>query len=350
MNKPKNAPAGRLRSPTLVDVARVAGVSVSTAGRVLRSSGYPVDPALGERVEAAAARVGYVANVVARTLRDGTRSMVGLVVGDMLDPYYGQVAEAFTQRAESVHGRLALVCNMQRDPQLELKYCRQLWEHRVAGIVLAGGGFDQWTHLGQLASLVEQMVRAGVAVATLSPRNLGVPVFSVDNVEVGRTMARAVLAHGHRTVGVMLGPPQSEVTQQRLKGVTSVLADLRVSVSHSEYLYAAGRAAAVDLLARDPAITALIVGSDTMAYGVVDQLATMGWRVPAQVSVVSVGNSDTGQRRQPRLTTVDLGLAECGSAALDYIAAAGSDAADVDPDWRFEGRLIEGETLAASRT
>lgn len=341
------------RTSTLVDVAQAAGVSVSTAGRVLRGAAQPADAALRARVVAAAAQVGYVANLAARSLRDGKRTMVGLVVGDMLDPYYAEVAEAFTQRAEEAHGQLALVCNMQRDPLLELKYCRQLWEHRVAGIVLAGGGFDQWTHLGRLSSLVEQMLGAGVRVATLSPRNLAAPVFSADNVEVGRTMAAAVVSRGHRVIGVMLGPPQSEVTQRRLQGVMSQLGNLRVSVSHSEYRYGAGRAATIDLLARDPAITALLVGSDAMAYGVVDQLRTMDRRVPEDVSVVSIGNADgfakgdtdaasaAEARRGPRLTTVDVGLARCGEAALDYIVGG----AEATGHGRFECALFEGETL-----
>ncbi len=122
----------RLKVATLVEVAKAAGVSVSTAGRVLRDADYHVDPALGERVREAAARLGYVANVLARSLRGGTPGLVGLIVGDMLDPYYAEIAEAVTQHAESTHGLLALVCNMQRDPLLEIKYCRQLWEHRVA--------------------------------------------------------------------------------------------------------------------------------------------------------------------------------------------------------------------------
>lgn len=337
----------RSKVATLVDVARSAGVSVSTAGRVLREADYPVDPALGERVRAAAARVGYVPNVLARSLRGGAPKLIGLIVGDMLDPYYAEVAEAVTQRAETTHGLLALVCNMQRDPQLEMKYCRQLWEHRVAGLILAGGGFDQWTHLGRLSALVGQMRRAGVAVATLSPRNLDAPVFSADNEAVGRLLAESVVARGHRAVGVLIGPPQSEVTQQRLRGIASVLtaAGARFAVSHGEYLPASGAQATECLLGADSGITALLAGSDALAAGALERLEAMGRQVPRDIAVVSIGNTRLSSRQGQKLATIDVGLAECGRAALDYIASAAKGAAAVADKWTFEPRLVAGDTL-----
>ncbi len=181
----------RQRSPTLADVASSAGVSVSTAGRVLRDEGWPVEESLKERVRVAADLLGYVPNVMARTLRAGAPAMVGLVIGNMLDPYYGEIAEAVTCHSEHTSRMLTMVCNMQRDPRLELDYCRRLWEHRVAGLVLAGGGFDQFTHHDELAALVEKMERGGVVVATLSPRDLDVPSFHVDNTEVGRRKGKS---------------------------------------------------------------------------------------------------------------------------------------------------------------
>jgi LacI family transcriptional regulator len=80
------------RAPTLADVARVAEVSLSTAARVLRDPATKVAPDLVERVRLAARELDYVPNVLARSLRGGTPTMVGLIVGDMLDPYYGAIA------------------------------------------------------------------------------------------------------------------------------------------------------------------------------------------------------------------------------------------------------------------
>ncbi|MGE0797577.1 MAG: LacI family DNA-binding transcriptional regulator [Lautropia sp.] len=345
---PSIAPSGT-RTPTLRDVAQAAGVSISTAGRVLRDADYPIGPALRARVMEAAERLGYVPNALARTLRAGASATVGLIVGDMQDPYFGEIAEAITQHAESAHSTLAIVCNMQRDPLLELKYCQRLWENRVGGLILAGGGFDQWSHLGQLSALLRQMDRAGVAIATLSPRQLALAqTFCADNELAGAMMARHLVENGHRRVGVMLGPPQGEVTQQRLRGVTRVLtgAGARFHVIHSLYTPQAGADGVRTLLEGDPELTGFIVGSSTMALGVCERLGQLGRSVPDAASVISIGNGFTAKWSVPRLTTVDVRLADWGRLALDYVvtrAAGGSPAgaADLPP------RLVVGQSVAS---
>lgn len=335
------------RTATLVHVAEVAHVSVSTAARVLRQADYPVTPELRGRVVVAAARLGYVPNMVARTLRGGTPGAVGLVVGDMLDPYYGEIAEAVTQRAESAHSMLAIVCNMQRDPLLEIKYCRQLWEHRVAGLILAGGGFDQWSHFGQLKALVQQIQNAGIVVVSLSPRDLEIPAFCVDNERVGETLARHLTDFGHRRVGVLLGPLEGEVTQQRLRGASRVLSEVgaRFQVVHSPYSHESGVAGVDRLLSSDPTLTGFITGSDMLAVGVSERLRALGREIPRDASVVSVGNTLASRWAVPRLDTIDARRTEWGQAALDHVVARIS-GQDPPPAQRFEPRLVRGASVA----
>jgi LacI family transcriptional regulator len=340
-HKPSAVPGGP-RVARLIDIARLADVSVSTAGRVMRGSSLPVAPAVAERVNEAARQLGYVPNIHARNLRGAQPKMVGLVVGHMLDPYYGSIAEAVTQRAESEHGMLAIVCNMQRDPLLELKYCRLLWEHRVAGLVLSGGGFDQQSCAVELASLIRDMVAAGVVVTSLVPRAADVPVFSVDNAQAGRAAARHLVQAGHRHIGLLAGSAGSETARQRLAGSLAVLAEHGVSgtVRHAEFSAPSVSAALQALRDEQPGISAILAGSDFMARAAVEWMAGQGIAVPQAMSVIGIGGAE--QASLPlRLTSIDIRLAECSSAALDYIAA-GSGA----PVPRFEARLIAGETVA----
>jgi LacI family transcriptional regulator len=335
------------KPPTLQDVARLAGVSTSTAARVLRGAGNSVNAALSARVQGAAREAGYVPNVLARSLRGSGPRMVGLVVGDMLDPYYGAIADAVTRHAEAGHGMIALVCNMQRDPLLELRYCHQMWEHRVAGLILAGGGFDQWSHLDRLAAVVEQMTRSGIVVTTLSPRGLPVPAFCVDNAEVGELLAGHLAEAGHRRVGVVLGPVQNEVTQLRLRGIARRFAAAGVGfqVVHTDYSAEAGARAAQAMLAADPTLTGFVGGSDAMATGIVNWLRGAGHAVPQQVSVVGIGATRLAQLCRPSLVTVDVRLPESGRAALDFIAArTGGDAAGPQPI--PPPRLMQGQSVA----
>lgn len=336
----------RGKAPTIADVAAAAGVSLSTAARVLRNAAYPVDPALSKAVKNAAEQLGYVPNMLARSLRSGGPKMIGLIVGDMLDPYYGEIAEAITQHAESVHSLGAIVSNMQRDPLLELKYCQQLWEHRVGGLILAGGGFDQWSHLDTLASLVKQITKAGIVVATLTPRGLATPTFCVDNERVGAMMVDHLVEMGHRRIGVLLGPPQSEVTQQRLRGATRALtsASAGFKVLHTDYNQESGARAVATLIERDPALTAFVVGSNAMAMGAVSWLKQTGRSVPGDISVIGVGTPQTAAWITPNLSTVDANLAGCARAAVDYISARieGEKPPEIPV---FEPVLVMGESV-----
>lgn len=336
------------RAPTLADVARRAGVSVSTTARVLRNDDYPVTPELSERVRNAAAEVGYVPNILARSLRGGTPTTIGLIVGDMLDPFFGEVAEVVTTRAETAHSMVAIVCNMQRDPLLELKYCQQMWEHRVGGLILVGGGFDQWTHFDRFSDLIGQMIRAGVVVASLSPRGVA-PAFCIDNEELGAGMAEVLVSHGHRRVGILLGSANNEATQGRLRGATRVLSRSGAGfhVVHAEYSAQSGAEAISAMLDNNPGITAAMVGSDAMAVGVLNRLAEMGISVPNDFSVVGAGNTLMARWSSPRLTTFDLALTQCGSAALDHIANRLHGLPTVEKQ-DFKVRFVPGQTLAAA--
>lgn len=309
----------------LVDIAREAGVSVSTAGRVLRNSELPVAQAVAERVRDVARRLGYVPNLLARNLRGAQPRTIGLVVGDMLDPYYGTVAEAVTERAESMHGLLAVVCNIQRNPLLELKYCQQLWEHRVAGLILTGGGFDQHLCAGELGVLTRAMEAAGVVVTTLGPRLIEAPMFCVDNERAGRMAATQLLSAGHRNIAVVNGSARSETGRLRLAGCLAALAKAGVEPVRCEVDYAAGAPAVADALNRAmkqrPRVTGILATSDFMSQAVMGALDTQGIAVPGAVSVVGIrGTALTAVAL--KLTSVDVQIAACSQAALDFIASS----------------------------
>jgi LacI family transcriptional regulator len=347
--KSAESAARRSGSPTLVDVAREAGVSVSTAGRVLSDGGWPVDAELKERVLAAADRLSYVPNLLARTLRAGRPALVGLVVGNMLDPYYGEIAEAITRHAEASSTMLAMVCNMQRDPVLELKYCRQLWEHRVSGLILAGGGFDQITHHDKLVTILDQMVRNGVVVTTLSPRGIHAPVFSVDNEMVGKMAACELLEHGHRHIGITVGRILNDVRKKRLRGMTTAIQEAGARYYVAEPEEDGEPDTSVDsLLTKNPTITGIIASSHMISMGIIDGVRRTGRSVPDDISIVGIGNTALVEWSMPKLTHVDLNLQACGHAALDFIAASVA-GEPCDRNTIPPARLVRGDSIAILR-
>lgn len=341
----------RAKNPTLNDVAQSAGVSLATAARVLRKSNYPVDETLKTKVEAAAKLLGYVPNMVARRLRGGKQGVVGLIVGDMMDAHYGIIAEAVTERAESAHGNFAIVCNMQRDPLLEIKYLHRLLEYRVDGIILAGGGFDQWTHHQALTEAIEELKRTGTAVASLMPRGLEVPVFSADNEAIGITIAKFIVENGHSKIGILLGPARNEMTKLRMQAMTSHLSGCAVdyAIANIDSTAEAGAIGAAEMLARNPDFSALICGSDAIAFGAANYLRAEGIDIPGRISVMGLGNTRLATLCSPRLTTVEMNFAQAGNAALDFILSQ-DPASMQSPGEIIPHSLVIGDSFARIET
>lgn len=123
-------------SATLHDVAREAGVSLATASRALNGSTRKVADAYRERVEQAAARLGYTANLSAQATARGTSAIVALLVADIADPYFGQLAAGVARGADEA-GLVVTVAITERDPARELRLVRALRGQRPRGIILA---------------------------------------------------------------------------------------------------------------------------------------------------------------------------------------------------------------------
>jgi LacI family transcriptional regulator len=310
-----------IRPPTLKDVAHEAVVSLTTAARVLRGDEYSVSDARKERVLKAAQKLHYAPNVLARVLKGGSHRSIGLVVGDMSDPYFGEIAQSVSVTAQR-RSFVAIVANMHRDPQLEIRMCGELWEHRVNGVILAGGGFDQITYNDKLFDLVRRLQSMNIVVVSLTERNLLIPCFSPDNESAGALAAERLLESGHSEVGIIVGPATSEVTRRRLKGSCAVFAAAGVTpkVVYTDFGDTAGEDALDELLKAGPGITAIITSGDNVGVGIVNRLRAMGRPVPNDVSVLSIGNTYLGRLSYPRLTAIDVPLSDCGVAAVNYIA------------------------------
>ncbi|WP_454917888.1 LacI family DNA-binding transcriptional regulator [Xanthobacter sediminis] len=335
----------RKKQPSIVDVAREANVSVSTAGRVMRGSDYAVGIETQEKVKRAAEKVGYIPNMLARHLRGGEHAFIGVVVGNMGDPFYGEIAQAVTETANA-KSLMAIVANMQRNPHMEVELCNKLWEHRVSGLILSGGGFDQLQCRSELIAIIERMRKAGVVVVSLAERDLPAPCFSVDNYSAGRLMAQHVIERGHRAIGIAAGPAHSLASQRRLTGSEAALAEagLKAVIVRSDFGTNEGASALDRLLAADPGITAVLAAGDTLALGMMQRAQALGRRVPDDLSVVSIGDTPYARLASPRITTVDVGLPVCCAEAVTYLVD--SLAGKTPVEGRIHRpRLVEGESV-----
>jgi LacI family transcriptional regulator, galactose operon repressor len=301
---------------SITEVARLAGVSVATASRVVSDADYPVSAAARERVLDAARELDYVPNALARGLLKSRIPVVGVIVHDITDPYFAEVVRG-VEDAASPGGHLVITCSSDRDPAREESHVRLLRSMRVAAIIFAGSGLDDRALNEDLARHVAAMRAEGVAVVHLSPHALGEPEISVDNAGGIAGMVGALVGLGHRDIAFLAGPASLYVARERLAGYRRGLADAGIAVDprlvvHTPFDRAGGALGVVELIGRGVPFTAVCAANDVLALGAMGRLAELGIPVPGRVSVAGFDDIPVAAMTAPSLTTVRLPLRELG--------------------------------------
>ncbi|MEU7281000.1 LacI family DNA-binding transcriptional regulator [Streptomyces sp. NPDC045431] len=320
---------------TLADVAARARVSPATVSRVLNGN-YPVAAATRERVLRAVEELDYVLNGPASSLAAATSDLVGILVNDIADPFFGIMAGAAQSAiGEGAPGRaggekLAVVCNTGGSPERELRYLTLLQRQRAAAVVLTGGALEDPAHTAAMAARFAKLADAGTRVVLCGrppmPEGSGgeatVAALTFDNRGGGRRLTEHLLALGHRRIGYVAGPADRTTTRHRLEGHREAMAAAGAAgggpdhlTVHGSYDRRSGYDATLELLRRDPGLTAVVAANDTVALGACAALRDRGLRIPEDVSVAGFDDLPFSVDAVPALTTVRLPLSEAGARA-----------------------------------
>lgn len=305
------------RVARLVDVADAAGVSIGTASKALNGNGT-LRPETRQRVLAAAERLGFHPNALARSLVHGRSFTVGLIASDIVGRFSIPVLLGAEDALST--GRIAvLFCDGRGDPVREEHYVRSLLSRRVDGIIVAGGQGDPREPIGH---------RIGVPTVyawtpSSDPRDLSV----VPDHEGGAyTAVRHLVTTGRRCVGHITGPASSRAVQLRAQGVARALLEAGehlAALVHGDWSEAWGRQAIVAMLRERPELDAVVCGNDLIARGVADGLHGLGVRIPDEIALMGFDNWEvmSANARVP-LSTVDLNLHEVGRLAAEHLLRA----------------------------
>ncbi|MFE2938949.1 LacI family DNA-binding transcriptional regulator [Streptomyces sp. NPDC059255] len=327
---------------TLADVAARARVSPATVSRVLNGN-YPVAAATRERVLRAVDDLDYVLNGPASSLAAATSDLVGILVNDIADPFFGIMAGAAQTEIGGQEGtgraggeKLAVVCNTGGSPERELTYLTLLQRQRAAAVVLTGGALEDPDHIAAMTTKLAKLVDAGTRVVLcgrppLPGSDAAVASLAFDNRGGGRRLTEHLLALGHRRIGYVAGPMERTTTRHRLEGHRAALAaagawdgaDGAGSAGgepdpltvHGPYTRRSGYEATLELLRRAPDLTAVVAANDTVALGACAAVRERGLRIPEDISVAGFDDLPFSVDATPALTTVRLPLYEAGARA-----------------------------------
>ncbi|MER7662426.1 LacI family DNA-binding transcriptional regulator [Streptomyces sp. NPDC096193] len=317
---------------TLSDVAARARVSPATVSRVLNGN-YPVAASTRERVLRAVDELDYVLNGPASSLAAATSDLVGILVNDIADPFFGIMAGAAQTEIGGQEGtgraggeKLAVVCNTNGSPDRELTYLTLLQRQRAAAVVLTGGALEDPAHIAAMSSKLAKLADAGTRVVLCGRPPLPgsdsiVAALTFDNRGGGRRLTEHLLSLGHRRIGYVAGPTERTTTRHRLEGHRAALTAAGITENqdrltvHGPYARQSGYDATLELLRRDPALTAIVAANDTVALGACAALRDQGLRIPEDISVAGFDDLPFSVDAVPALTTVRLPLYEAGARA-----------------------------------
>jgi DNA-binding LacI/PurR family transcriptional regulator len=326
-------------APTILDVARAAGVSASTVSRALSRSPL-VTEATRERVEHSARELGYEPNRAARQLVTGRTHNLGLIVPDLANPFFPGIVKGVQARAhQSDHS--VFVADTDEDPKAEVRLASTLAK-QVDGIILCSP---------RMAADQMHELAAGTAVVVMNRRVDGLAWVTTDNAGGIRQAANHLAALGHRRIAYVAGPANSWSSAERLDGLRRSTADLGVELVEFGCfapVFSSGEAAADLVLAAGT--TAVMAYNDLVALGLLSRFAARGVDVPAQVSVIGYDGIAISAMCSPALTTVVIPQERAARAAVDMLmsllglerGAGGAEATEVELETQLVVRASTG--------
>jgi DNA-binding LacI/PurR family transcriptional regulator len=303
---------------TVHDVARAAGVSISTVSRALASP-ERVAAETRDRVTRIATELGYRPNQAASGLRMGRTHAVGLLVPDLENPYFATVTKAVQARARA-EGYEVFVADSDEDPDVEAELIGAL-ASRTDGLLVASPRSDDAELRAALVGVTAVLANRELAGGS-GAESPEIPCVSVDDADGAAQVLGHLYALGHRKVGVAAGPSSSWSGSRRVAGLKAATEqrDVELVELGTFQPYFAGGTQAADY-ALASGVTAVVAFNDLMALGILDRLRHRGVDVPGEMSVVGFDDVQLATLVSPALTTVHAPLARLGRRAVDLLLA-----------------------------
>jgi len=318
-------PSERRSHPvTLADVARRAGVSQSTASRVLNGSERTVGGELAEKVMAAATELQYTANLQAQAVARGTTTNLALLVSDIAADYFSSMTAAVMTAAEQA-GLRVTVAITERRLEREIELVRELRGQHARAIVLAESGTRSASGVERLQDELEAYEAAGGTVVVVSRTTMPFDFVDLDNSGGARRLAVALARLGYERFHVLGGDEGLVTTRDRIEGFRAGLEERGLALPDSAITFSDfswdGAFTAVGSL--DDAVLSeaqlLFALNDEMALGAIAGLRHRGMRVPDDIALAGFDDIRTLRNVVPGLTTVRVPTTEVGTAVVELI-------------------------------
>jgi Transcriptional regulators len=328
---------------TIRDVARQACVSVATVSRVLNNSAL-VSPETRETVMKAVAALGYRPNANAQALATQVSDTIGVIVMDVSDPFFGALVKAVDTIAQQQQ-KYVLIGNSYHEAEKERNAIEVLIRQRCSALIVHSKALSDG-ELSDFMAHIPGMVIINRTVPGYAHRCVG-----LDNVSGAVMATRTLLNHGHQRIGYLASSHQIEDEHLRREGWRRALQEQGI-VAPESWIgtgtpdMQGGEAAMVELLGRNPGLTAVFSYNDNMAAGALTALKDNGIAVPQQVSVIGFDDIPLARYTDPQLTTIRYPIVSMAKLATELALLGAAGKLDAAATHCFMPTLVRRHSVA----
>jgi DNA-binding LacI/PurR family transcriptional regulator len=300
--------------PTIHSVAQEAGVSISTVSKVIHNTGS-ISEQTRKKVFQAMNKLNYHPDVAAASLRGKKTKVIGLLVPDISNPFYAEVARSIEDRSREL-GFNVMMCNTDNDAEKEKEYLSLLTRQRIDGIVVASAF--------RSTDLLEGLLEKGIPIALIASEipKLSIDTVTVDDYKGGYLATSYLLSLGHKRIAIIVENVRSNIP--RLEAFRDAMEEAELPILDgyiikTEAMIQKGYEGARQLLSLQERPTAIFACNDLLAAGVIQAAKEMGFNIPEDVSVIGFDNTVLSTTTSPMLTTVAQPVKEMGAKVIDLL-------------------------------
>ncbi|MEG0844234.1 MAG: LacI family DNA-binding transcriptional regulator [Romboutsia sp.] len=302
---------------TIKDVAKQAGVSISTVSRVINDS-KPVTDEVKQRVLDVIKETGYIPNPLARSLVTKKSQLIGVIVPEVSDSFVNEILNGVEEVAKMYNYDI-LLANTYSDKEQELKSINLLRAKQVEGIVMICWKVEE--------EHIDYIQNCGIPATYISKtaRNYDIHTVSTSNAEATYDMTKYLIGKGHKKIAfVMTSEDDTVLEMERLSGYEKALLENQIEidkslVKHGGTTYETGYASMNELLEDNIIPEAVFVTGDEAAIGAINAICDKGYKVPEDISVAGFNDVKIAKMYRPKLTTVYQPLYDMGAVAMRMV-------------------------------
>ncbi|MEZ8100152.1 substrate-binding domain-containing protein [Vibrio bivalvicida] len=327
---------------TIKDVAKEAGVSIATVSRVINKSPKASKASIAS-VTQAMAKLGYRPNAAAKALVSQSSNTVGVLVGDVSDPFFGTMVKAVDNVAHE-HGKHILIGNGYHSPDEERKAIELLINNRCDALVIHSKGLSDEELIGY-AKEVKGLVFINRHIPEMAERCI-----ALDNRKGAYLATEYLIRHGHTKIACVASAHRIEDSDQRVDGYLQALRDNNIELPQSYIEYGepnndGGEVAMTNLLTKSLDITGVVAYNDYMAAGALSVLDENGIKVPDQISMLGFDDGLIARYVSPRLTTIRYPIAMMAERAARLALNLAKEQSSNDEALMFTPTLVRRNSV-----